>query len=361
MLQELVQQNFMGVALILFLIMFILSNNNFDKKTNRLFLSSAICVLFFIMEEAWEVQLARRATYTELRVLLSAIGYTLRPMTAYFLVMIIFRKSKEWKILISIPVVINALVSFSALFGEWSFSYTETNEFVRGPLGFTPFIVAAFYILIILFMTVMEGKKESMMETMTVSAIVILIVIATIMESVFRFTSIQSAACGISITFYYLFLHTNQNNRDPLTGALVRRRFYLDAERYRTTLSAVISLDLNDLKTLNDQYGHMEGDKALTMMTEVVKGCIRKSAAIYRTGGDEFMILCYKMNEEKVQEIVQAIQREMEKTPYRCAIGYALYHYQSGLDHVCQIADAAMYENKLEMKAKRKGTWQQNS
>lgn len=355
MLQELIQQNFMGVTIILFLIMFILSNNNFDKKTNRLFLASAICVLLFIMEEAWEGQLAQRTTYTEPRVLLSAIGYTLRPMTAYFLVMIIFRKTKQWKMVISIPIVINALVAFSALFCKWSFSYTETNEFVRGPLGFTPFITAAFYILTILILTIAEGKKESMMEMATVSATVILIVIATIMESVFRFTSIQSAACGISITFYYLFLHTNQNNRDPLTGALVRRRFYLDAERYRTTLSAVISLDLNDLKTLNDQYGHVEGDKALVTMTEVIKRCQRKNASLYRTGGDEFMILCYKMNEEKVQELIRLIQREMEKTPYRCAIGYALYHYQSGLDHVCQIADKAMYENKLEMKAKGEG------
>lgn len=352
MMYEIVQQNFMGVAIIVFLILFITTNNNFDKKTNGLFLASSICVLLFIIEEAWEGQLAQREVYTDLRVHLSAVGYMLRPATAYFLVMIIWKSTFKGKILMSIPLAVNILVSLSALFSPLAFGYTQANEFVRGPLGFVPFVTAGFYVLAILFLTVRHCKKGDVMEGMTVSAIVMLTVIATVMESVFHFRSIQSAASGISITFYYLFLHTNQNNRDPLTGALTRRRFYLDAERYRMALSAVISLDLNHLKKLNDTYGHIAGDKALITMTDVVKKCVRKRAAIYRIGGDEFMVLCYKMSEEEVQELINQIQKAMEATEYRCAIGYGLYHYRSGLEHVCQIADNAMYENKIKMKEK---------
>lgn len=348
----LIQQNFMSITIILFLIVFILSNNNFDKRTNHLFLSSAVCVLLFIIEEAWESQLALETTYSQLRVLLSAIGYVLRPMTAYFLVLIIGENSMKYKFFMSIPIIFNAVVAFSALFCKWAFWYNEANEFVRGPLGLVPFITAAFYVLAILLVTIRECKKGDTMEAMTVSMIVILAVIATVMESLFHFRSIQSAASGISITFYYLFLHTNQNNRDPLTGALVRRRFYLDAEKYRTTLSAVISLDINNLKELNDQQGHLAGDKALITMTEVVKRCLHNNAALYRTGGDEFMILCYKMNEGQVQEPIIQIQEAMEKTAYRCAVGYAMYHYQAGLEHVCQIADQAMYRNKQILKTK---------
>lgn len=353
MLYEMIQENFMGVVIILFLILFILVNNNFDKKTNHLFLASATCVLLFIVEEAWEGHLALGTNYSRVRVFLSAIGYTLRPMTAYFLVMIIFKNTRRWRALISVPIAINTVIAFSALISKGAFWYTETNEFVRGPWGFVPFVTAGFYLILILILTISESKKESIMETMTVLAIVILALIATVMESVFHFTSIQSAASGISITFYYLFLHTNQNNRDPLTGALVRRRFYLDAEKYRTALSAVISLDLNNLKILNDQYGHTAGDKALITMTQTVRGCIRRNSALYRTGGDEFMILCYKMSEEEVEALIEQIQAAMEKTEYRCAMGHAMYHHQSGLDYVCQIADKAMYENKINMKAKK--------
>lgn len=350
MINELIQKNFMGIVIILFLILFIVTNNNFDKRTNRLFLCSAICVLLFIVEEIWEGQLALEPSYSQLRVVLSAIGYVLRPMTAYFLVMIICGNLLKWKILLSIPVVINAIVSFSAMFGKWSFWYTEANEFVRGPLGIVPFITAAIYVVTLLVLTIFSTRKGDKMEAMTVFLIVVLTVSATIMETVFSYRSIQSAASGISITFYYLFLHTNQNNRDPLTQALVRRRFYLDAERYRNTLSAVISLDLNDLKKLNDQYGHIAGDKALITMTETLQRCISKRASLYRTGGDEFMMLCYKMDEEVVQALVKRIKDEMDKTDYRCAVGYAMYNYRTELDHVCQIADKAMYVNKFEMK-----------
>lgn len=352
MLSEILQQNFMGVAIILFLILFILANNNFSRTANHLFLASAICVLLFIIEEAFEGHLAQKTTYSRMRVLLSSVGYALRPMTAYFLVMISCKNTRKWRILISIPAIINILVAFSALFCKLAFWYTQTNEFVRGPLGFVPFLTAGFYVLVLLIMTIRDCKKGNMMEAMTISAIVVLTIIATIMESVFHFRSIQSAASGISITFYYLYLHTNHNNRDPLTGTLVRRRFYLDAEKYRASLSAVISLDLNNLKQLNDCYGHIAGDTALITMTSIVKSCIARNAALYRTGGDEFMILCYRMKEENVQELITQIQGKMEKTEYRCAIGYAMYDYRAELDHVCQIADRAMYENKLQMKSK---------
>lgn len=79
-----------------------------------------------------------------------------------------------------------------------------------------------------------------------------------------------------------------------------------------------------------------------------------KKASLYRTGGDEFMILCYKLSEQQVQEMMEQIRNALEKTEYRCAIGYATYHYHMGLDHACQLADDAMYENKIEMKSKQK-------
>lgn len=350
MLFEIIQQNFVGVAITLFLMLFILTNNNFEKRTNQLFLAAASCVLILIIEETWEAQLALRETYDPLRVPLSAIGYALRPLVPYFLVMMVRRNSKQWTILMSIPFVYNALVSFSALFCKIAFSYTEDNEFVRGPLGITPFIVAGFYVVVLLVLTIKDCRKGSFMEALIVSAIVILAFTSTIMESLFHFRAIQNASIGTSITFYYLFLHSNRNNRDPLTGTLTRRRFYLDAEKYHASLSAVISLDLNDLKRINDQFGHMEGDKALVTSTSVIKNLMGRRSSIYRIGGDEFMILCYKLNEKNVQDLIGRIQAELEKTPYQCAIGYAMYSYQMVFDQACQIADNAMYENKRRMK-----------
>lgn len=353
MIFELVQDNFVAVAITSFLILFILTNNNFDKRTNRLFLAAASCVLILIIEEAWEALLALETTYKPLRVLLSAIGYFLRPMVAYFLVLMVKKQTKIRFILLSIPLAFNTLVSFSALFCKLSFWYTPDNEFVRGPLGFTPFLVAGLYVFILLALTIQGCKNGGLMEAMIVSAIVLLAFLSTIMESLFHFRFIQNPSIATSITFYYLFLHSNRSNRDPLTGALTRRRFYLDAEKHHSTLSAVISLDLNDLKALNDQYGHVEGDRALIAITNVIKRYTGSRALLYRTGGDEFMILCYKLSEKSIQEMISGIRTDLEQTMYRCAIGYALYSFQMNFDNVCQMADNDMYENKREMKAKK--------
>lgn len=62
------------------------------------------------------------------------------------------------------------------------------------------------------------------------------------------------------------------------------------------------------------------------------------------------MILCYKLNETQVQEMIGRIRADLEKTKYRCAIGYALYSNRMKLDRVCQIADDIMYEDKRKMK-----------
>lgn len=350
MIYELIQNNFVAVAITSFLILFILTNNNFENRTNRLFLAAAVCTLLLIIEEAWEAQLALKPVYTSPRVLLSAVGYSLRPMVPFFLVLISHRMTKNVFFSLCIPMGLNILIAFSSLFCGISFSYTAANEFVRGPLGYTPFVVAGIYVLVLLIQTNKGYRKGGAMETMIVSAIVLLAFFSTVMESIFHFQFIQNPSIATSITFYYLFLHSNRSNRDTLTGALTRRRFYIDADKYRTTLSAVISLDINNLKMLNDRYGHIEGDKALITVTDVIMKYAGSKVSLYRVGGDEFMILCYKMKEDKVQNMIQKIQNDMEQTNYRCAIGYALYSPQTKLDQVCQIADSIMYENKRKMK-----------
>lgn len=353
MVFEIIQQNFVGSAIALFLILFIITNNNFEKKINRLFLAAAVCVLLLIIEEAWEAQLAQQPVYAPLRVILSVIGYSLRPMIPYFLALTLQKHTKKWILLMSLPLLFNLLATGSALFCKAAFWYTPDNKFVRGPLGITPFIIAGFYIIVLLVLTLQMCRKGDLTEALIVSAIVLLAFTATIMESLFHFRAIQNASIGTSITFYYLFLHSNRSNRDPLTGALIRRRFYLDARKYHSSLSAIIPLDLNDLKKLNDQYGHVEGDKALAALSAIIKRNTGSKAALYRIGGDEFMILCYKLSEEKVQGLINRILADLESTPYRCAIGYALYSHRAELERVCQAADKAMYERKRQMKENR--------
>lgn len=351
MIFDFIQYNFVAIALTSFLMLFVLTNNNFEKRINRLFLGASSCVWILIFEEAWEAQLALNPVYEPLRVPLSALGYTLRPLVPYLLIMILKRHTKRASAILAVPLVLNTMISFSALFCQVSFGYTPDNEFVRGPLGVTPFLVAALYIVILLIQTIYRCGRGGVMEAMIISAIALLAFVSTIMESIFHFQFIQNPSMATSIIFYYLFLHSNQSSRDTLTGAMTRRRFYLDAKRFYSSLTAVISLDVNNLKLLNDKYGHVEGDAALVNVSTEIKRYMGMRATLYRTGGDEFMILCYKMSEADVRNLINKIRTDLEKTQYRCAIGYIMCAGNVNFDKVCHEADNNMYEDKRRMKA----------
>lgn len=352
MIYNFIQDNFVTVTIILFLILFIKCNNNFDKRINRLFILAASCLLILIVEEAWEAKLALSTVYEPLRVPLSALGYSLRPIVPFLAVLIARKLDRRQLTLFSIPLICNMLIAFSALFCSLSFSYSADNRFIRGPLGYMPFITASFYMLATLLVTLKRYRDVEWKEMVILLAITLVAFIATLLESRFNIRFVQTPGMATSLTFYYLFHHTSQDSRDPLTEALNRRRLYLDVKRREYSLSAVISLDLNDLKILNDKYNHMEGDKALKTVAMIVRQYMGRHAFFYRVGGDEFMILCYKLKEEKVLEIIDNIRKDLEQTDYRCAIGYAMKTEQMSFDEICYKADCLMYENKSQMKKK---------
>ncbi|MGN0416025.1 MAG: GGDEF domain-containing protein [Agathobacter sp.] len=83
------------------------------------------------------------------------------------------------------------------------------------------------------------------------------------------------------------------------------------------------AIDLNDLKQWNDGHGHAKGDDAICTLVHCVQKVIPKACYLYRTGGDEFMILCFNKEKETVEQLLTDIRRELAPTPYSCAIGLA--------------------------------------
>ena len=115
-------------------------------------------------------------------------------------------------------------------------------------------------------------------------------------------------------------------------------------------LTAVISIDLNNLKRLNDENGHAAGDTALCTIVACIQNILPGGCHLYRTGGDEFMILCSQVSKDDVPALIDHMRRELSKTPYCCAIGFATPDADEDFEHICSIADAAMYANKKQLK-----------
>ena len=350
LLYHLLHINYATLLIIFFMITFLFTNVFFEKRITTLFTVAILSALVLIIVDSIESYTAILAYPTTLRIWMSAIGYATRPICIMNILLIVVRNHRKQKILLGIPAVINAVISFSALFTDIAFSYDANNEFVRGPLGLSAYVVSGIYLLLLVVVTIRYLKERNYYESLVVIAIVVTAVLSIFLEVAFLYEGFINSTIAVSVTFYYMFFHTQSVKRDPLTQAFNRRCFYADAKRNFSNLKAVISIDLNDLKKINDMQGHSYGDEALCTLVQKIETCMPAGCYLYRVGGDEFMVLCYRHEHVALEHAIEKFHQEMAKTPYSCAIGMAILDADMSFDTACSVADEKMYANKLKMK-----------
>lgn len=147
---------------------------------------------------------------------------------------------------------------------------------------------------------------------------------------------------------------------DPLTGVLNRRGFERDATERLTqseddAIGALLFIDLNNFKQINDRYGHEIGDQLLIVAAERLQTSLRSCDIIGRPGGDEFVALVPNVNPEVAENLATRLADSLEqeyvidgqKLPCTASIGLALYpEHASTLTGLLRAADAAMYRAK---------------
>ena len=349
MIKDLVLMDYAAVMLTICLLSFIITNDYFAKRTRELFLRACFLLLVLVVADSIEYWTATFDHFSILRVWMSAIGYSLRPAIIYVIISLMNsrEKSKKWML---VPIVINAFIAFSVLFTDVAYSYTADNQFVRGPIGYFAFVTSGIYLVVLFIYTYRMYRISDIWEMCVTFVAMAMLTISVIFESVLKLEGMINTMGAVTIVFYYLYLNTQQFKRDALTGVLNRRCFYLDAEKRNEHISAVISIDLNNLKMWNDEYGHAKGDEAIRAIVQCMQRALRKNCILYRTGGDEFMVLCFEKQRDMIEKMLKDMHAELEKTPYNCAIGVAYREAEESFQELCSRADQEMYENKARMK-----------
>ena len=152
---------------------------------------------------------------------------------------------------------------------------------------------------------------------------------------------------------------------DDLTGAYNRRHaifslreMFARSKRYGTQFS-LIYFDLNGLKRVNDEHGHLAGDLLLRSVVSVCEKLLRESDMLFRMGGDEFMVLCPDTDlkgtvvcAERMQAAVKALTIVNQTVGFAYGIACSTEDYKD-MDEMLQSADASMYECKRKMRAER--------
>lgn len=350
MLHYFVQLNYATVMLMICLLIFVNTNHICGKRVARMFSWAILMVFVLVTVDSVEYWCASLDYPTNLRILMSAIGYSLRPGIIYLVITFVWPGKKKWLMWWALPLGLNMLVSFSASFSDVAYTYDAENNFVRGPLGYSAFAASGIYLVLMMVVTIRLYKSGDKSESMITIVATVLTTLSVALESMRGYDGLINLSGGELLVFYYIYLVSQQFKRDALTGALNSRSFYSDAEVRAKDLSAVISFDLNDLKKINDNGGHAQGDIALRSVTQAIDGALGRGCYLYRIGGDEFAVLCFELSEQKVADMVHRIRKNIDKTPYQCAVGVALYHAGDSFGEVCGLADQAMYANKRLLK-----------
>jgi diguanylate cyclase (GGDEF)-like protein/PAS domain S-box-containing protein len=149
---------------------------------------------------------------------------------------------------------------------------------------------------------------------------------------------------------------------DELTGLSNRRGFNVLATQLiqmakRMNLSAaVIFFDLDEMKSINDHFGHAEGDQALVDTANLLRSNPRSSDILARIGGDEFVILAIEANEHLTEMLLDRLRIQLEKfnlqgkRKYPLSFSFGVAHFDpeqpTELDELIEEADKAMYAQK---------------
>lgn len=154
---------------------------------------------------------------------------------------------------------------------------------------------------------------------------------------------------------------------DELTGVLNRRAYteivlqYEEQYKQNHTDFVLYMIDLDDFKTVNDDYGHEYGNLVLQSICKSLTVAASDNCVLFRYGGDEFVILHQLQSEDEIELLQKRFIRAIDgprnldgaKFSVKASIGHALYSETTSLLSLIELADKRMYEMKKQHKASR--------
>jgi diguanylate cyclase (GGDEF)-like protein len=150
-------------------------------------------------------------------------------------------------------------------------------------------------------------------------------------------------------------------DRDTLTPLLNRRAFMRELSRVRTfaqrygSPASLVYFDLDDMKTINDRFGHAAGDAVIKTVADRLTAHVRESDVVARMGGDEFAVLLVQADrplaESKAAALAQAVEGEPLRfgdasTPIRISYGICDITQNVDAEGLVAQADGEMYDRK---------------
>lgn len=269
-------------------------------------------------------------------------------------------------------------IDFIVRYGLYLLNIQDFHESLR--LTHFTYIICIIYILYICIKSFIDGTTKEKKHTIGFIIFslfafldILLIYYGTMVETSF-FTRIGVLAflCleGVQFALEYIKQYRNQKKieflnklayHDGLTELLNRTSFIEDIEKFKDVNTGLIAvMDINNLKYINDKFGHNEGDQLIINVSSAINDFLSPLGRCYRIGGDEFVFISLQENiEKKFKQISNKIKKDLKKyknsNGYETsvAIGYSVINDENNIEIAFKKADENMYEDKQKMKKKK--------
>ena len=288
------------------------------------------------------------------------------------------QQMSENKRLIKVTKVIiaaNILFQIASVFTGWTFYVDEQNIHCHGPLYICYVIICAVAILFVILSFLEYGQHYENKNRLPLFSILVLLIISIAFQEGFG-GEVRTDYLGMAIATIMLYIHYIEFKQisldrdivqkeallttDSLTGALSRFAYmqvlsdYTDDKPVPDWLIA-FEADLNGLKGVNDSLGHSEGDKLLRGAGQVLKDVVADKGRVFRTGGDEFVIILDAglMSAEEADRLIRE-RAKAWKGLEGCELSFSIGHAAAeefpsyNLLQLVHEADQRMYEDKAE-------------
>jgi diguanylate cyclase (GGDEF)-like protein len=280
----------------------------------------------------------------------------------------IYHKRIERKIkilFIDIPIAVICLLTLTTPFTGWVFYIDSDNLYHRGGICSMLAVVTLIYIIVASIMSLLRIRHEVLaerkQECLTIALFAVMPLIGGTAQMLWYGVTFLWPCVTFSILLIFMDQGTRAISRDALTN--LNNRGNLDRYLNMTIGSsnnrsiALVMMDINDFKLINDSFGHDVGDEILGHFADILRGTFSNTSAfLARYGGDEFVVAIENVGNKAVENHIDRLNSNImafnQTIDYgfelSAGIGYAIYPSKrvSDLNGLLKEADIKMYENK---------------
>ena len=343
-------------------------NNSSDKYYEKTLLATISFSLFALISGIFN---GTSYNFSQIILIIShSLYFFSESLIGYFYTNYILKRinsqEKKYKFILYIPLILSIFFLIINFNKKILFTISIDNLYSPSKYLYLYNFVNILYVLIIItnLISYYFHNKKNKNEIKSLILFTLLPVVSAGVQSYDYGIILGQVGFTLSELLIYFNNQKKEANYDELTGVYNRRAFNKRANKifYSNKSMFLMLMDVDDFKIINDKYGHLEGDKALIQIADILNMAINntnKNYSLARYGGDEFVIVGNVQNKNEVAQLIAKIEEEEKKynketnNKYniKLSIGCALQNdNHTSVEDLIKEADNLMYAKKRKKK-----------